>query len=62
MRLKIDQSLCVGGSACVNKNPTRFSLDDDNVAVVSEQPILESEIPLLKEIVDDCPMQAISLI
>lgn len=63
MRVVADTTVCVGAGQCVLSEPAVFDQDEDDgtVVVLLERPG-ESELPTVREAVDTCPSQALSLL
>jgi ferredoxin len=59
LRVRIDRGLCVGFGDCVAAAPAAFSLDDENVAVLSEPEAVPRE--QLVAACDACPVDAITV-
>ncbi|NLU74307.1 ferredoxin [Streptomyces sp. HNM0575] len=62
MRIVADTTRCVGAGQCVLSEPAVFDQDEveGTVVVLSEQPG-EPELTGVREAVDVCPSQALSL-
>ncbi|GAA5187213.1 ferredoxin [Rugosimonospora acidiphila] len=64
MRVVADTSRCVGAGQCVLTDPTTFDQDeqDGTVVLLRDEP-LDSEVSArVREAVDICPSQALSLV
>lgn len=60
MKVTVDKDACIGCGLCADTCPEVFELIDDKATVkVTEIP--ESKLELVKEAVDNCPVDAISL-
>lgn len=58
MRATVNQD-CIGCGLCVNTCPAVFTMADTNMAVAVDFPT--SEVDLVHEAADACPVDAISL-
>jgi len=62
MKVVVDPNICMGCGICESTAPQVFQLNDDNVAIVLVDvvpPELEADV---RQAVDDCPEQAISIV
>ncbi len=62
MKVVVDPNICMGCGICESTAPQVFQLNDDNVAIVLVDvvpPDLEADV---RQAVDDCPEQAISIV
>jgi ferredoxin len=61
MRITADSTRCVGAGQCVLSAPDVFDQDDDALVVVVGVAPGEDELELVRDAVDRCPSQAITL-
>lgn len=61
MKVKVDQTLCIGCGICEGDLPEVFVLGDSGVAEVIKNPIDSQYHDQLPEIVSNCPTTAISI-
>lgn len=54
----VNKEVCIGCGTCISACPDCFEFDDDGKSQVKPDGICECD---QKEIVDDCPVRAISL-
>lgn len=59
-KIVIDQELCIGCGTCVGIAPEHFKLNDEGKSSVIKQYSTEDD-KKIKEAVDSCPVNAISL-
>ena len=62
MTVRIDQTKCIGSGQCVLAAPDVFDQSDDDglgLVLISEPP--EELLPEVRDAVDRCPAQAVSL-
>jgi len=62
MKVVVDPNICMGCGICESTAPQVFQLNDDNVAIVLVDVVpsdLEADV---RQAVDDCPEQAISIV
>jgi ferredoxin len=43
-------------------DPARFELNDDDDLIIHEAEVSEADLPLVREAIDSCPRQALSLV
>ncbi|MBT2417002.1 ferredoxin [Streptomyces sp. ISL-22] len=60
MRVSIDQNLCYGSAECVHRAPSVFEFVDD-FGVVRPGREVSGDDPEVREAVEKCPSQAITL-
>lgn len=56
-KLEIDENLCIGCGTCASECPECFELGDDDKSHVKKDTCEDCDI---QDIVDDCPVGAIS--
>ncbi|HEY0508224.1 MAG TPA: ferredoxin [Blastococcus sp.] len=61
MNITADTTRCVGAGQCVLSAPDIFDQDDDALVVLVEVSPGEDELELVRDAVDRCPSQAITL-
>ena len=60
MRVLVDRDRCEGNAVCVRIAPKIFSLDDDDYAVVSADPVPADQEALVEQAIAECPRAALS--
>ena len=58
-RINVDDSLCTGCGLCASNCPEIFEIGDDNIAHVIAAKSVACD---LKDVADQCPVSAISVI
>jgi ferredoxin len=62
MRIVADTSRCVGAGQCVLTDPAVFDQsDDDGTVLLLTEHVDEAQLPAVREAVQICPSQALSL-
>jgi ferredoxin len=59
LKIKIDQEICIGASACVAAAGKTFALDDKGRSIVIDPKGDDAEA--IRQAADACPTQAITL-
>ena len=59
MRVEIDRDRCEGNAVCVGIAPELFDLDDDDYAVVKQDPVPADQEDLAVQSIEECPRAAI---
>ncbi|MDO8525960.1 MAG: ferredoxin [Candidatus Omnitrophota bacterium] len=57
-KINIDDSLCTGCGLCASNCPDIFEISDDNIARVVADKSVKCDV---KEIIEQCPVSAISV-
>ena len=60
MKVEINEERCTGCGLCVDTCPDVFMMDDDK-AIVTVDEVLEDDEEAVKEAVENCPVEAISV-
>ena len=60
MRVVVDRDRCEGNAVCVRIAPEVFTLDDDDYAVVTTDPVPGDQQALAEEAIAECPRAALS--
>jgi len=60
MIVKVDPDLCIGCGLCVNTVPNVFEMDEDK-AVAKAGAVDTADEDSVKQMVEDCPVNAISV-
>jgi ferredoxin len=60
MRVVVDRDRCEGNAVCVRIAPEIFTLDDDDYAVVTADPVPGGQQTLAEEAIAECPRAALS--
>jgi ferredoxin len=60
MKAKVDRDMCIGAAICISIAPAVFELDNEGKSRVVDQTAGDEE--MLREAVDNCPAQAITLV
>lgn len=61
MKVKIDESLCVGCCLCQNICPNIFTKNNDSKIVVKNGQISKNDEKKIEEAVESCPVKAIKI-
>ncbi|BAJ64711.1 MULTISPECIES: ferredoxin [Anaerolinea] len=61
MKAFVDRDLCMGCGVCETIAPSVFKLEDDGIAVVLVDVVPPEEEANVREAMDSCPEQAISI-
>lgn len=61
MKVVHNTQLCESHGVCTAIDPDRFELNDDDDLIVHEVEVSEADLPRVREAVDSCPRQALSL-
>lgn len=61
MRVVHNVELCESHGVCTAIDPARFELNDDDDLIVHEVEVSDADVALVREAVDSCPRQALSL-
>lgn len=60
-KVKLDQSLCVGCGMCAQQNPEYFEFTSEGLSSVIKEEIDAEDLTNIKESVELCPTDAISV-
>ncbi len=60
MRVVVDRDRCEGNAVCVRIAPEVFTLDDDEYATVTADPIPVEQETLAQHAIAECPRAALS--
>ena len=60
MIVKVDPDLCIGCGLCINTVPGVFEMDEDK-AVAKSGVVDEADEESARQMVEDCPVNAISI-
>ena len=60
MIVKVDPDLCIGCGLCVNTAPNVFEMVEDK-AVAKSDVVAEADEESARQMVEDCPVNAISV-
>jgi ferredoxin len=61
MKIVHDTQLCESHGICTAVDPDRFELDDNDDLIVHETEVSEADLATVRNAVDSCPRQALSL-
>jgi ferredoxin len=61
MKIVHDGNLCESHGMCAAVDPDRFELDDNDILVVHEVEVSDADLDTVRQAVDACPRQALSL-
>lgn len=59
MRVEVDRDRCEGNAVCVGIAPDVFELDDDDYAVVKQDPVAADQEDLAERSIAECPRAAL---
>ena len=59
MRVEVDRDRCEGNAVCVGISPDVFDLDDEDYAVVKQDPISPEMEDLAEQAIAECPRAAL---
>ena len=60
MRVVVDRDRCEGNAVCVRIVPEVFTLDDDEYAMVTADPVPVEQETLAEKAIAECPRAALS--
>ena len=60
MRVVVDRDRCEGNTVCVRIAPEVFTLDDDEYAMVTADPVPVEQETLAEKAIAECPRAALS--
>jgi ferredoxin len=60
-RITVNRDLCESNAICIGLLPQRLTIDDDEVLVVSAEPLTSDLTPAAEHAVKACPRSALSL-
>ncbi|BBZ64255.1 ferredoxin [Mycolicibacterium monacense] len=60
MRVEVDRDRCEGNAVCVGIAPDLFDLDDDDYAVVKQDPVPAGMEDLAEQAIAECPRAALN--
>jgi ferredoxin len=61
MKALVSREDCIGCGACIELCPEVFTWDDDETAIVSQDPVPGSEEEACREAAESCPTEAITI-
>lgn len=61
MKTYVDKELCIGCGLCESSCPEIYEMKD-NIAAVKVDVVPENQIECMKQMVKDCPVDAIKLV
>lgn len=61
MKVIVDRKLCESNARCVRECPEIFALDQEHVLVVEEKSLSGALLDKVRQAIDACPRQALSL-
>jgi ferredoxin len=61
MRVVHNVGLCESHGVCTAVDPARFELNDDDDLIVHEAEVSDEDLAVVREAIDSCPRQALSL-
>jgi len=56
----VDRDRCVGNAVCVRIAPAVFTLDDDEYAMITPDPVPVAQETLAEQAIAECPRTALS--
>ena len=59
MRVEVDKDRCEGNAVCVGISPDLFELDEEDYAVVKQDPVPAELEDLAEQAVAECPRAAL---
>jgi len=62
MRMSVNRDLCESNAVCIGLLPERLALNDDEVLVVSPEPVSPDLVPAAEQAVLGCPRSALTLV
>lgn len=60
MRVEVDRDRCEGNAVCVGIAPELFDLDDDDYAVVKQDPVPADMEGAAEQAIAECPRAALN--
>lgn len=57
--ISVDRDLCEGNAVCIGIAPEMFDLDDDDFAIVIDNPVSDSRRDVVDQVMNECPRAAI---
>ena len=61
MKVVHNSQLCEAHGVCTAVDPDRFSLDENDELIVHEAEVSDADLAKVRDAVDSCPRQALSL-
>lgn len=61
-KVELNQDLCVGCGMCAQQNEEYFEFGDNGLSHVIKEEVAQEDIESVKESVEICPTEAISLV
>ncbi len=61
MKIEVDRSRCTGIGICESLSPKHFEVNDAGDLVLLEAEVSDDDLPDVREAVDGCPTEALSL-
>ena len=59
VRVEVDRDRCEGNAVCVGIAPDLFDLDDEDYAVVKQDPVAADQEDLAEQSIAECPRAAL---
>jgi ferredoxin len=59
VRVEVDRDRCEGNAVCVGIAPDLFDLDDEDYAVVKQDPVAADQENLAEQAIAECPRAAL---
>ncbi len=59
MRVEVDRDRCEGNAVCEGIAPDLFELDDEDYAVVKQDPVRADQEDLAEQAIAECPRAAL---
>ena len=59
MRVEVDRDRCEGNAVCLGIAPDLFDLDDEDYAVVKQDPVPDDQEELAEQSIQECPRAAL---
>ena len=60
-KLNLNSDICIGCGLCVSQNEEYFEFNDEGLSTVKKEDVSEDDKKELQNIVESCPVGAISL-
>ena len=62
MKVNVDRDSCIGCGLCADICPDVFELDDEDIAVVKQDPVPSDLEDDVKDAADQCPVECIEVV